>query len=132
MKVKKIVYIVLGSITLALGTVGVVLPILPTVPFYLLTLFFFSRSSDRLHNWFISTNLYKKHLDSYVKKEGMTMQTKLTIVGTVTALMAIAFICMKNVPIGMAVLAIVWICHIIYFFGFVKTVEAKAKETKEE
>lgn len=121
MPVKKIVFIILGSVCLALGCVGIALPILPTVPFFLLTLYFYSRSSERLHDWFIGTKLYKKHLESYVKKEGMTLKTKLTIIGTVTALMAFGFYMMRQVPIGQICLGVVWICHLIYFLGFVKT-----------
>jgi len=44
----------LGMICVVLGLIGVVLPILPTVPFMLLAAFFFSRSSERLHNWLIT------------------------------------------------------------------------------
>ncbi|MBR4587551.1 MAG: YbaN family protein [Lachnospiraceae bacterium] len=51
-------------ICLALGTVGVVLPILPTTPFFLVTAYCFARSSEKLNNWFKGTKLYKKHLDS--------------------------------------------------------------------
>ena len=57
----KIVWIVLGFLCLGLGTIGIVLPILPTVPFYMATLFCFAKSSKKLHDWFIGTNLYKKH-----------------------------------------------------------------------
>jgi uncharacterized membrane protein YbaN (DUF454 family) len=84
-------------------------------------LFCFSQSSTRLHDWFTGTDLYKKNLESYVRKEGMQMKTKVSIVATVTGFMAIAFICMKNVPVGRIVLSVVWVCHVIYFFGFVKT-----------
>lgn len=42
-----------------LRTVGVFLTILLTVPFYLATLFCFSQSSRKLHDWFIGMNLYK-------------------------------------------------------------------------
>lgn len=44
----------LGLICVALAVVGVVLPLLPTVPFLLLAAFFFARSSERLHNWLIT------------------------------------------------------------------------------
>ena len=55
----KIFWMILGFLCLGFGTVGIVLPILPTVPFYMATLFCFAKSSERLHSWFLGTNLYK-------------------------------------------------------------------------
>ncbi len=127
MTVKKIIYLVLGCIALGLGAVGTVLPILPTVPFLMLAAFCFARSSEKLNNWFRSTKLYKDNLETYVKGEGMTMKTKLRIVITVTILMAVGFIMMENVPVGRAVLAVVWVCHLLYFFVRVKTIPAAVK-----
>ncbi len=122
MKIKKFVYIIVGCIALALGTIGTILPILPTVPFFLLAAFCFANSSQKLHNWFIGTKLYKENLESYVKGEGMTIKTKLRIILTVTALMAFGFFMMGEVPIGRIVLAVVWAGHLIYFGVGVKTI----------
>ena len=122
---KRTIYLILGFICLGLGTIGIALPILPTVPFYLATVFFFANSSQKLHDWFIGTNLYKKHLESFVQERGMTLKTKLSIIISVTLLMGLGFIMMKRVLIGRIILAIVWICHIVYFVFAVKTIEEK-------
>ncbi len=123
MKLKKILLVIIGCISVGLGALGVVLPILPTVPFLLLAAFCFARSSERLNNWFIGTKLYKNNLESYVKGEGMTRKTKIKIMVTVTVLMTIGFIMMDQVLVGRIVLACVWVFHVIYFVFGVKTIK---------
>lgn len=51
MRFKKILYIVIGCISVGLGAVGAVIPFLPSVPFLLLAAFCFARSSERLNTW---------------------------------------------------------------------------------
>lgn len=72
-------FILLGLISLGLGTVGIILPALPTVPFYLLTCFCFAKGSTRFHDWFLTTNLYKNHLEEFKRTRGLTLKKKLQV-----------------------------------------------------
>mgnify|MGYP000108653312 CR=1 FL=1 len=126
MKLKQLLFLIIGCLSLALGCVGIVLPILPTVPFFLVTVFCFANSSQRLHDWFVGTQMYKKHLDSFVKKKGMTVRTKAGILSSVTVLIAVGFFFMmrKELLVPCIILAVVWACHVIYFVFGVRTITA--------
>ena len=123
MKLKKVIYITVGCLGLALGAVGAVFPLLPAFPFLLLAAICFGKSSERLDRWFKNTKLYKNNLESFVKGQGMTWKTKIKIMITVTVLMTIGFIMMNQVVVGRIVLACVWVFHIIYFIFGVKTIK---------
>lgn len=101
--------------------VGAVLPILPTTPFILVAAFCFARSFDRLNSWFKGTKVYKMVFEGYMTKRSMTLRAKLTILVPVTALLAVSFAMMSNVPVGRAIVAAVWVGHIVYFGFVVKT-----------
>ena len=134
MKLKRLIFLIIGCICLALGCIGIVLPILPTVPFFLATLFCFSQSSQKLHDWFVGTKMYKNNLENYVKGQGMTVKTKLKILSAVTALMAFGFFMMfrKSLYIPCAILAVVWAAHIVYFVFITKTIGKAEKSAPSE
>ena len=123
---KKYVYLALGLLSLGLGAVGSFFPILPTVPFLMLAAFCFARSSEKLHNWFVGTKLYKDNLADFVAGKGMTKQAKVRIMITVTALMSLGFIMMglKGIVTGCIVLGCVWVFHVVYFIFGIKTIPA--------
>ena len=127
MNIKKAFFIVLGCLSLGLGAVGAVLPILPTVPFLMLAAFCFAKSSEKLHNWFVATKLYKKNHESFVQGKGMTMKTKIRIMVTVTILMSIGFIMMHAVPVGRIILGFVWLFHVLYFIFGIKTLKVETE-----
>ena len=127
MNIKKAFFIVLGCLSLGLGAVGAVLPILPTVPSLMLAAFCFAKSSEKLHNWSISTKLYKKNLESFVQGKGMAMKTKIRIMVMVTILMSIGFIMMHAAPVGRIILGFVWIFHVLYFIFGIKTLKIETE-----
>lgn len=131
MRLKRLIFLIAGCVCLGLGCIGIVLPVLPTVPFFLTTVFCFSQSSQKLHDWFLGTKLYKNNLEFYVKGQGMTTKTKAKILLTVTMLMAFGFGMMlrKALYVPCGILACVWAAHLVYFLFGVKTIETKKSET---
>ena len=125
MNLVKYIWIAIGLIFFAIGTVGVFLPILPTFPFYVVTVFCFVRSSKKLHKWFVETNLYKNNIEKIVNRKGLPLKTKLKIIIIFTITMGTGFYFMKNTNIGRIILGLVWFCHIVYFAFGIKTIKDK-------
>ncbi|GGH71568.1 hypothetical protein GCM10010978_07660 [Compostibacillus humi] len=76
---KRIFFVILGFISLGFGIAGTVLPVLPGGPFYLFAAYCFTKSSERLDNWFKSTKIYDKYVVGFREKRGMTRKEKIRI-----------------------------------------------------
>lgn len=127
---KRILYLIIGTIALILAAAGAILPILPTVPFLMVAAFAFARSSEKLDRWLKGTKLYRDNLEDLASGRGMTKKAKMRVMGTVTLLMAIGFILMgiKGVVTGCIVLFAVWVFHIVYFLFGIKTITTGTEE----
>ena len=119
--VVRYIFLTIGAISFCLGTAGIVLPVLPTVPFYMLTLFCLSRGSERFHRMFLESSLYQKTVGAYKRDKALTLRTKLSILTSVTAIMMIGAYFSRNIPIALIIMSIVWIAHIIALAFIVKT-----------
>lgn len=122
MNLIKICYIILGFISLGLGVIGIVLPILPTVPFLLLTTFCFTKGSEKFDRWFKGTVIYKKHLESFDKNRAMTLKTKLTIMLTADAMLLFPFIILDSIYLKMFIILLVMF-KFYYFMFRIKTIK---------
>ena len=119
--VVRYVFLAIGAISFGLGTAGIVLPLLPTVPFYMLTLFCLARGSERFHKMFLESSLYQKTVGAYERDKALTLRTKLSILASVTTIMAIGAYFSQNVPVALIVMGLVWIGHVIALAFIVKT-----------
>ncbi|MFP4364174.1 MAG: YbaN family protein [Spirochaetia bacterium] len=72
----KLGFIVLGSVFVALGFIGVLLPGLPTTPFLLLAAGCYVRGSDRLYNWLIEHRIFGNYIKTFRKYKAMTIRAK--------------------------------------------------------
>lgn len=108
--------------SLVLGLIGVILPVLPTTPFLLLTSFCFVKGSDWFDKWFKGTKIYKKHLESFVQNKAMTLKQKLSILLFVGLILAIPFFIVDNLHVKVLIIAVV-IIKFIYFTFYIKTIK---------
>lgn len=68
--------IVLGVISLGLGLVGAVLPVMPTTPFLIVAALCFVRSSKRLHAWLTEHPLFGGQVRDYLAGHGIPLRAK--------------------------------------------------------
>lgn len=81
----RLVYLALGWLFFGLGMLGVVLPVLPTTPFLLLTLWAFSRSSLRWHQWLYQHRIFGPALQRWHQHRIIPLHAKVLIVVTMSA-----------------------------------------------
>lgn len=77
-------------ITLAIGAVGVVIPILPTTPFLMLSAFLFAKSSPRCHAWLCRTRLYKAYVIPFQEQGGIPLGRKAFILALSYSVMGVS------------------------------------------
>ena len=74
---KKKIYICIGLLSVALGIIGAFLPVMPTVPFLLVALFCFERSSKKYHEMILNNKYFGKVLRDYYEGKGLTTSVKI-------------------------------------------------------
>lgn len=69
-------YIIVGTIALVIGAIGLFLPVIPTTPLILLAAACYYRGSDRLHTWILSSRWFGETIKNYQEGRGLTCDTK--------------------------------------------------------
>lgn len=118
----KYLYFMLGIIFTGIGMIGVVLPVLPTTPFLLVVMFFFTKSSSRAKVWFEGTKIYQNHLNDFVTKRAMTLKTKVMLLSFASTMLLIAFLMMDNIY-GRITIVLLVIFKYYYFAFRIKTIK---------
>ena len=118
----KYLYFIVGLVFMLIGMIGVVLPILPTTPFLLAALFFFTKSSSRAKIWFQGTKLYQNHLNDFVTRRAMTLRTKVMLLSFASTMLLIAFLMMNNIY-GRITIVLLVIFKYYYFISRIETIK---------
>ena len=105
--VRKTLLIVAGTTCVALGALGVVLPVLPTTPFLLLAAACYARSSRRFHDWLVGDHLLGHYIRTYRERRGIPLRSKvLTLTMMWASIGASAIYAVDLWPVRLLLLAI--------------------------
>ncbi len=120
----KIVYIVLGSISLGLGILGIFLPVLPTTPFLLLAAGLYCKGSPKLYDWLLNNRYLGAYIRNYRENKAITLRNKVVSVATMWATILLsAFLAVDvwwlRVVLMVIAAAVTW--HILSFKTLKKT-----------
>lgn len=115
MELKKLFYLSLGTTFLGIGAVGIVLPILPTTPFVLVSVFFFGKSSKRAERWVYNNRYFGSYIDNYRTNKGVPLDVKLksiTFLWVMLIISAVFFSSNWYIPIILVIVGIAVTLHI--------------------
>jgi len=129
-KIYKTIFIALGLLAVSIGAVVRFIPGIPTTPFFLLALYCFNKSSDRLSEWLKNTYFYKKYLANYINNRAMTLKQKITIQIFASTMMIISFVNVQNL-IFRIVMVILFVAHHYVFIFRIKTYKPDAPQPAE-
>lgn len=89
---KRIVLILIGLTALALGAIGIFLPLLPTTPFVLLAAIAFANSSERLHRWLLDHNLFGPLIENWQQYGAISRPAKVLSLVSMAAIVLISWL----------------------------------------
>lgn len=116
---KRWLYILLGMFTFGLGTLGIFLPFLPTTVFYLLTGFFWLRSSEKLHQKFVQSKSYQKYVQDALIERKITTKGMVRMFLLMFVIFLIPALLVDNLVMRVT-LAIVYLAHVIGLSWYLK------------
>lgn len=115
----KYILTALGIICVALGALGIVLPVLPTTPFLLLAAWLFLKSSNRLRTWLIEHKIFGKYIENYILYKAIPLRAKIT---SITFLWA-------TILISIYIVEPIWLKILLFFIAIGVTIHISLFKT---
>ena len=123
---KKKIYICIGLLSVALGIIGAFLPVMPTVPFLLVALFCFERSSKKYHDMILNNKYFGKVLRDYYEGKGLTTSVKIKTILFLSCGIGFSFYKVQHLHLRI-VLAVIWLVVILHII----LLKTKSKEKSQ-
>jgi uncharacterized protein len=113
---KKAIWITAGTISLGLGILGILLPVLPTTPFLLLAAFCYGRGSQRFYHWLVDRSWAGSYIRSYREGRGIPMKQKISAIGLLWLTIGFAIVFVATtwwLKIGLGIIAVGVTAHLV-------------------
>ena len=88
-RTRRLIWLIVGAFALALGAIGIVLPLLPTTPFLLVAAFAFAESSERMHQWLLNHNVFGALIRDWQQHRAISRSAKIASVAAMVAVLLI-------------------------------------------
>jgi uncharacterized membrane protein YbaN (DUF454 family) len=119
-KIKKKLLFIAGTISLAIGVVGIFVPLLPTTPFLLLAAACYMRSSERFYRWLLNNRFFGTYIKNYIEGKGMPLRIKIYTIALLWTTISLSIFLISPsivVKIILVIVAIGVTLHIILLRG---------------
>jgi len=115
--VMKLVFKIIGTISLCLGLIGIFIPILPTTPFLLLSATLYAKSSDKLYQWLMSNPRLGPYIKNFRENRTLPLRVKIISVSTLwcTILLSVYLVEMLFVRLLLLFVAVAVTMHILHY-----------------
>lgn len=107
-----------GTLSLIIGGVGIILPLLPTTPFLLLAAVCYARSSERWHRWLLYNRWFGNYIRNWHEGRGVSVKTK--VLSILFLILTMGYSAAFVVPffIGKVGLILIAICVSMHILSF--------------
>jgi len=105
-ELKRFLLIAIGTICLAIGVIGIFIPILPTTPFLLLAAACYLRSSQRFHSWLMNNRIFGSYIRNYTEGRGIPIKVKLFTIALLWVTIGISIWVVANLVVTVVLLCV--------------------------
>ncbi len=117
-RTRRFLYVVLGTFFLLLGAIGIIVPLLPTTPFWLLTCWFYVRSSGRLYDRVMRNRYFGPHIRDFMEEKAIPLRAKVITVAILWLSATVTFFSLAGywwvkVSLGLICVGVSW--HILSY-----------------
>lgn len=101
---KRKIFLLLGFISVALGIIGAILPLMPSTVFFIMAAYFFSKSSKKFHHKLLSNKYVGNHIKNFYEKKGMPLRAKIISIFSLFITITISLIIIERTPFLVVIL----------------------------